>query len=353
MTDLQTSKGERHASGSSLAARQATKYVACLHSPNLNEQDEAAINRWLEQSPENRREYNTALEMWDSLEYLADTPQVKSMVRSAAGARRVRRTGLFLPWAIAACLVLTTSVVFYGDITQLINGWHTTVYATAIGEQKSITLSDGSVVKLNTDSQISVDFSSHQRRVALDRGEVFFDIAKDSTRPFNVRAGLQTISVLGTQFNVRKRGSAYTLAVVDGIVAVHREDSPLALTAPDEIAAQSQSISRAGDGYVLEKGAVMTFEDRATLSKLERDNYFAWHTGTVTFKDKPLKMVVEEINRYSQRKVVIVGEETKFLRVSGILPIQDVEQVLRGLEAAFPLEIDFTERHIIIRKKRQ
>ena len=96
----------------------------------------------------------------------------------------------------------------------------TKAFQSSVGEVRQVDLPDGSTVTLNTDSEISVMLTSEQRLVELHRGEVFFDIQKENSRPFIINTGEQRITVLGTRFTVRKNTAEDSLkiSVIEGVV---------------------------------------------------------------------------------------------------------------------------------------
>src|SRR5690606_14686343 len=94
------------------------------------------------------------------------------------------------------------------------------VYSTGIGEQRTVKLADGSIVHLNTDSSLRVEYSPATREVHLVEGEALFVVAKEPARPFRVEAGQTTVQALGTQFNVYRRAGGIEVSVIEGAVRV-------------------------------------------------------------------------------------------------------------------------------------
>ncbi|MBL4790649.1 MAG: FecR domain-containing protein [Kordiimonadaceae bacterium] len=225
---------------------------------------------------------------------------------------------------------------------------HTLVerYATAIGGQQDVTLPDGSLISLNTDTALTVDFSGEDRLVTLERGEAFFDIAKDKRRYFKVHAGSQTVTVLGTKFNIQKRGQEYTVAVVEGLVAVHPKgrllDSPVQEATLAIGSKQHATLELTGQ-FRLKAGNVITYKDETQLvsaSNLASTNkYREWQTGIVTFDAETLSVLVAELSRYTNKKVLIVDKDLETLEISGVFHLRKLDEVILGLEAAFPLHI--------------
>ena len=95
------------------------------------------------------------------------------------------------------------------------------MYATSTGAHRIISLVDQTTVELNTASQMRSTLDASKREVFLDRGEAYFDVAHDSSRPFVVHAGGQEIVVLGTKFAVRVDGAKLTVSVVEGRVRLN------------------------------------------------------------------------------------------------------------------------------------
>jgi ferric-dicitrate binding protein FerR (iron transport regulator) len=103
-----------------------------------------------------------------------------------------------------------------------------TVYITGIGEQRTAKLRDGSVIVLNTDTEVQVYFSKQLRNIRLLKGEALFMVEHDTARPFIVSAGNASVRAVGTEFNVRRREQSTEVAVVEGVVQVStlKEQSP-------------------------------------------------------------------------------------------------------------------------------
>ncbi len=342
-------------------AQQAATYVAQAHSGKMTEAEELSFQRWFGESPQHEAEYRKALAAWDKLEGLADDPELLDLDAMSAeyapdrATERGKSGHSVLRWALAACLVVAAGLTLL-QVRDFFSqpGSDTTIYMTRVGEQKSVPLPDGSVVALNTDSQVQVTYSGDRRKVVLERGEVFFDITSDATRPFVVRLGSQSITVLGTRFNVYKKGAEITVAVEDGVIALHPENTPVRdFSGADN--KRDEKIRQVADQYRLAAGSVITFKDRSEIiatSTLDgSNNYYPWQEGVVTFIDKPLVKVVEEMNRYTNRKVLISDADIMDMKVSGVLHVREVEQALFGLKAAFPLEVTFNVQSVVLARR--
>ncbi|WP_102796509.1 FecR family protein [Bowmanella denitrificans] len=326
-------------------AHQAAIWVSRLNTQTLSDAQLQALYQWLQQSPANKREFDALQQVWDEFGAVQLEPE---LLRHA----HPRRSRKFVWYSLAATftLICSMSLFFFWPVQT---PQPIVRYNTEIGEQRHITLPDGSDVQMNTNSSLLVDFSGPQRRIMLDKGEAFFSVTRDPKRPFSVQTGSQSISVLGTRFNVRKRGNQFTVAVEEGIVAVHRKEVPLQLT-------NFKSSGNTGEQhgqYRLLAGEVMTFaDDSYKVSASEPTNLsrqLNWRSGVVTFEDTPLKEVVAELNRYSPRRILIQDPHLMHLKVSGVFHLQQLEHVLSGLQATFALQIRYENDMIFIEKNKQ
>ena len=328
----------------------AAEAVARLYSGRMTEADERNIESWLEADPEHRAEFQKMLDAWD----IAGAAGV-SGVGDGEGPARGRRTSRRLSAGIAASLLALVGVslllfALRGPDTALIR------YQTGIGEMREIELVDGSRVTLNTDTGILVDFSETARRIVLDRGEAFFDIAKDVSRPLTVLAGDRVITVLGTSFNVSWDGRDVTVAVVEGRVAVQAEGSeqPAAanLLRLDDASGASLDSGEAGGGVVLLAGEVAQISRKTepVIEAVSRntDRYQSWRFGYLRFDNEPLSVVVNEINRYSSKRLDIQDTQVANMKVSGVFRTADIDNTISGLELILPVEIVDRGDHLLV-----
>lgn len=206
-----------------------------------------------------------------------------------------------------------------------------TMYSTGTGEQRRVTLSDGSVVSLNTRSTLSVSFDERHRRVSLQGGEASFEVAHDTSRPFIVEAAGKTIRAVGTIFTVRaKSKNSVSVIVSEGRVAVSTtvSGSPV-----DSIGTSANSrptrLLEAGDRLEL-IGSQMQFE---RLSLTDLDDALAWQNGMIVFQGDPLVDALGEVSRYSDARFELADESIGEMRVAGVFQIKDVDGFVESLRA--------------------
>ncbi|MEJ1962162.1 MAG: FecR domain-containing protein [Gammaproteobacteria bacterium] len=228
-------------------------------------------------------------------------------------------------WRLAA-LATAATVVFAiaaGLSAYLTWGGSGDRYATPIGGLSLVPMSDGSNVTLNTDSVIRVAMTEGERRVQLEHGEAFFDVAKDPTRPFVVRAGNRRITAVGTKFSVQHLGRDVRVLVTEGKVRVDDETSSPILVAAGNMA------RAAGSAVVVEKAAPPRVEE-----------ILSWRDGYLRFSDTPLADAVAEINRYNTRKIFVDDPRLAAVRISGTFRPTQYEAFVRVLHDGFSVHAE-------------
>lgn len=226
--------------------------------------------------------------------------------------------------AVAALLLvvvwLWTQPSAPGSLT-LANGDTAT---TAINEISVYALPDGSTITVNADSVVRVDFARAQRRVVLERGQAFFEVRSDRSKPFVVAAGLRNITVTGTQFDVRYDSSArpVQVAVVEGHVKV----------AANTTADAAETALYAGDA--------MAFREGLSPVRLQLDSrrLSAWRERQLHFEESTLGEVLADVNRYTEKRLVLADAQLADLPISASFRAGDVDAVLFTLRELYKIE---------------
>jgi transmembrane sensor len=199
-----------------------------------------------------------------------------------------------------------------------------TIVETQAGENRDVSLDDGSTVSVGARSVLWATLSRDAREVTLERGEAFFRVAKDPARPFTVKIGNTTVAAVGTAFNIRRAGERVVVAVADGVVKV---DAP---------APQGASPSRAPLG-VGQQLSINTTDGSSSMQVVDAGAIAAWRDGLLQYRDEPLPSVIADVTRYSEYDIVIADPAVAELRVTGTVFANDVESWLQSLEAALPV----------------
>lgn len=234
-----------------------------------------------------------------------------------------RRRGIVVGLAASVVAAVATPIAL-----QLIRSTRfepaVTIVETRAGENRDVSLDDGSTVSVGARSVLWATLSRDAREVTLERGEAFFRVAKDPTRPFTVKIGNATVAAVGTAFNIRRAGERVVVAVAEGIVKV------------DAAAAQGASPSRAQLG-VGQQLSINTTNGSSSMQVVDAGGIAAWRDGLLQYRDEPLASVIADVTRYSEYDIVIADSAVSELRVTGTVFTNDVESWLQSLEAALPV----------------
>lgn len=323
-------------SASGGAADQAATWFARLQSEAATGADWLAFERWLVASPANARAYERLEGLWIDLEY---APVVRDLGgRPLRAARRLpsargagRRGFLGAGLAIAAGLVVAVGVGFWPS-----TGRPTQNYGTAPGETRQITLADGTHIRLNAASKISVTFGRDARRVRMDDAEAVFDVAHDAKRPFLIAVGDRQVRVVGTEFNLRHRADQVALTVRRGTVEVRPADA---------LEAQPTRVT-VGQAFTHTEG-----EAGSMLKVSDPEAAFAWTSGQLIYRDQTLSEVAADLSRRFATPVRTADAGTASLRFSGVLVTDNEQGVLRRIEAYAPVRAERAGGVIVLRHR--
>jgi transmembrane sensor len=239
-------------------------------------------------------------------------------------------------WAGVAAAVVLGAATWLGYAR-----WHHEPhFETAVGEQRSVSLSDGSIVFLNTNSEVRAHWTTSERHIDLIRGEARFQVAKDAARPFLVSTRDATVRAVGTIFNVRAGQADTEIAVIEGRVKVSplRQEigSKKGIPNTDRVSqATSQSVGSAAPSIELEAGQ----RAAVAMNRIEPDvgppmeSVVAWTERRLVFRDKPLAEVVAEFNRYRVQPLVVDEGELGALKISGVFDSSDPESLVAYLKS--------------------
>jgi transmembrane sensor len=215
-------------------------------------------------------------------------------------------------------------------------------YRTGVGEQRTVSLPDGSEVVLDTDTSLKLSFTNDTRRVELAHGQALFHVAKDPTRPFTVVAGDGSVTALGTQFVVRREPAEMIVTLLEGSVEIVQQSRISApATAPEAGSglalppvlhtAVQQIVLRPGQ-QVRSGAAGVSAPALPQLSEAT-----AWKSGKLIFNDQPLGEAVDEVNRYARRKLRLGDPSLRAIRVSGVFDAGRTESFADALAGSMGL----------------
>jgi transmembrane sensor len=311
------------------ARAEASVWIVRLHGTHRTPELEAGFRRWLSSSPDNAAEFERVTAVWESAPHasIAGLPRVVRQARPSPTPRR---------FAIAATLLLVVAGgAFLAYRVEL-----DPEYVTAIGEQRTVPLDDGSRIALNSNSRVQIEFTAERRIVRLLRGEAFFEVAHNKQRPFIVIAGDNEVTAVGTVFEVRYEPDHIDVTLVEGKVDVTSTVEPLGT--PANVSSSLTGISKlsslgyrmtAGERLHVAKGAP------ASIDAPRVEAIAAWRRGEVMLDDTPLSEAIAEMNRYSKSLLIIDGSSIATLRVSGIYHTGDSEGFAQTVAQLYGLQV--------------
>lgn len=241
---------------------------------------------------------------------------------SVAADRSERRTVRW-PLAAAAAFVLIAVALVVGR--SQIEPWFAPEYVTAVGEQRSITLEDGSVVELNSQSRLRAHFKDDLRAIEMLEGEAIFRVSKDPNRPFRVRTGATDIVAVGTAFNVKASESRTVVTVLEGRVRVNQRDA-----AERSAAASAKAVSEfelaVGDQLIVARA-----QPAIRVSLRDTEKVTSWTERRLIFEDTPLSAVAAEFARYSSRTIRIDDASVGERKINGVFDATDPASLVEFL----------------------
>jgi transmembrane sensor len=325
------------------ARAEAAAWIVRLHGPHRTSELEAGCRAWLAESDENAREFERVTDTWEA----AASRSGAALPRMA----RWKRTPDRQQWSMAAILMLAIgSGGIFGFKYLSIPS-----YVTEVGGQRTVRLDDGTRITMNSDTKISIAFTKSSRRVRLDRGEAFFEVAHNPSRPFVVAAGNRQVTAIGTAFEVSYDPERTAVTLVEGTVSVAAVGAPT----PAPLFQQGDR-SAVHPGEFADSGAItLSPGERVTYSRKngpkvdepKLETVTAWRHGEVVLDRTPLADAVAEMNRYEKDRLVIEDPRTAGLRISGIYRAGESLGFARTVAELYGLEVKQEGGEIRLRAK--
>ena len=312
----------------------ALAWLSLLHD-QPSSGDQATFSHWLQADPAHAEAYAQAQVIWELSEVPARTladedalalqGYLNAMNRSRRSSVRRWSGGL----ALAASLLLMVSMGAGWQPSRWFDDLGAD-YVSAPGQVRSVTLADRSVITLDADSAIAVDFSRGERHVEVRRGAAFFSVSHTG-EPFVVDANQGEARVLGTQFEVRLQPMGAQVSVLSGRVGV----TPGKGAEQQVLGADQQVAYSAGHARALQA--------------IDAQAQLAWRQGWLNYYKAPLADVVQDLRRYYPGRIVLLNDELGTRRISGSFPSHDPQAVLASLQGLLGFEQNHLGSLIILR----
>lgn len=338
------SAGRRHHLVHEHIREEAIAWLVGFCEEEIDADGRERFERWLKASPENVRAYLQIAALWEAASESRNSHsrEIDELVRRAAAETNVLELRPTAPYDAAARPAvsvrasarragLVAASLAAAAVLAAIGLWwrqsRPTVYATTIGEERTLTLPDSSTVVLDARSRIQVRFTKSARLVRLVRGQALFRVIHNASRPFVVTTEDATIRDVGTQFDIRYDGAATVVTVLEGRVA--------ASTSSDD----SAVIPGGARDVLVSAGQQVRLERHLMLRPVSVNPVVAtaWVQGKLVFNDTPLSEVIAAFNRYNLRPLIVEDPQLLALHVSGTFDTTNSAQVVEFLCQRFHL----------------
>ena len=308
---------------------EAATWFARLKAEPVLAADRAVFDRWVKLDARHAAAWARYNRLWADLSLLEQDPLVAALRADAmgTGARLAARPDRRAMVAIAA----TVLIAVLGAGAMLGQRWilpaplarqaasADPTFTTGVGQQAAFRLKDGSLVTLSTDSAVRVDGWGRERRVSLLRGQAYFEVAKDRKHPFVVAAGDKRVTAVGTAFDVRLDPGKLSVTLVEGRVRIA---GPAPRGGGDQMVEMT-----AGSRFTAPTGADWR------IAQVDAVREASWLQGRVVFDGQPLASVVDEMNRYSTRKLTVADARLGATPVSGVFKTGQVDAFVAAVES--------------------
>ncbi len=304
---------------------QAAAWFARRLAGNMSPVEELQLQRWLASSPVHSGHWDALTRTFVGIDPLRDDPEFNAMRAETVGSIRHRSAGwprrLYAGVAAAAvvliCCIALLAGLPLGSRWGKEPGIPLAEIESAKGQRSRFALEDGTTVLLDADSALHVDFARETRNVRLDRGRVLFHVAKNARRPFIVTAGDKNVTALGTEFTMEVKPGGIKVMLLEGAVKV-----------------QELSATNAVRAVTMIPGQLLLARDDAPwqLRREDAERLLEWTHGKLVFEDATLADVIDEMNRYLARPILLSGVRAPTRRLTAVLDAGDIETFIVGVE---------------------
>ena len=306
-------------------AEEAARWCVRLCEGEMTSSARAQLTDWLASDPAHRVAFDQAVEAWQEVsaaeaasEILALRVKALESLRRTQRARAGRRMlGIRTPWLLAASVLIA---LLFGLFA--VRNPSTQQFSSGIGQRRTVPLADGSSVNLDASSEVLVRYSGAQRSLQLLRGRAKFQVAKDSSRPFLVRAADREIVATGTTFSVE---------IVQNEVQVILYQGHVSVEGPDHV----RTALVAGEELIAPISLAQVHIETANVARS-----LSWQSDELEFVDEPLASAVERVNRYARTPIAIGNAAAASERISGVFTAGDTQAFIEGITAVSGLKAE-------------
>jgi transmembrane sensor len=317
----------------------AAEWFARVRSDRLEPRDDETWDDWMSADERNAQSYENVELAWELAEELRDRPLIEGMLRDVdlsltrrrAGPAQ-RRAGAAKGWAAAAAaLVLICAAAVFVATRPKVD-----VYATEVGQQRTVTLADNSTIALNTATQVRVRYSRALRRIEIVNGEAVFTVTHDAARPFEVHALRGTTTAVGTEFDVQISGETTAVSVLEGTVTVRPTEG-----------------RQDGGATQISAGQAVEYKDGAAsaIRAADAGKVRGWLAQRIVFSNVALAAALTDYNRYIKTPIVLGDPNLGAKHINGVFRMGDERAFLDALEQGLHLTATATPTGTVLQPR--
>lgn len=300
---------------------EACSWAVRIDDGSMDAPAEAELQSWLASDPRHR---GALLRAQAGLCLIDDARgQAPAIETLSSPARRGLRRNLARISAVAVAAGLAMLMVLAPEGQE---------YETAVGEFRQVSLDDGSVAVINTDSMVQVALEPEHRSIQLKKGEAWFQVAKDCQRPFIVSAGPVHVRATGTAFSVRRKADAIQVIVTEGSVEAWSEDRPA-----DRIAIVAD-----------QEASVPLHSEAAPVARPAKLQALAWREGDIVLNGMTVGEAAKEFNRYNRRQIIVQSPAARNLKLVGYFKTHQPDVFAQAVAREIGVEVTQIGNDIVI-----
>lgn len=307
---------------------EAFEWVARKFARGLSDSENGEFDAWYAADSRHQGAYLRAMAIYNAIN-LATVPQsLSAQLFEVAEKPATSRRRFLIHGAMAAGVAATVGTMTFSALRE------DKVLITAKGEFRKVPLQDKSIATINSASRIEVEFTQNRRKINLQKGEAWFEVARDKSKPFIVEAGDARVRAVGTAFAVRRFAHGTEVLVTEGTVEVWSKDR----------SAQRRQLTAGERAFLEDEASAIS----VTRQPSEVNRKLAWREGNLILKNHTLSDAVADFNRYSPKTIVIVDAALGSKRLFGQYKLDAPELFARDVSTVLAVPVNITADTIFI-----
>ncbi|MCG8524953.1 MAG: FecR domain-containing protein [Opitutales bacterium] len=304
---------------------------------------------WLSDDPLHEERFKIAKSNWKALDNLAvlkDDPESVDELGDFELPKKRKWLWVGSLVAVAACALF--AIIVNSPVVPEKEQPH--ILRLSYNEENRYRLEDGTLIKLAEFSTILVSYSTQERRVFLESGECFFDVAKDTSRPFIVSVADVEVSAVGTAFNINYSQVELQVVVTEGRVAITKNTFDVKSDTSEDVESIATYLDRNQTVII---PIAENIVHQPVVTDLQPDqvrDILQWQHGLITFKSEPLSDTVNEFNQLNETQLIITDPDLENILISGTFRSDNLHGFVKALEVGFGIEAQyFNSKEILLK----